>query len=125
MRLPPHTRPRGISIPANDVFIVREHSGTPRIRSQTLLDGYYGLGFIHATDRLFQMFATRALAQGRLSEAFGDAEDLVASDQRARAGRFHEVSIDDLAGLGDEGWDPISANLRVEPSEECDASVPR
>ena len=23
------------------------------------------------------------------------------------------------------GTDPISANLRVEPSEECDASVPR
>ncbi len=26
---------------------------------------------------------------------------------------------------GREGLSPISANLRVEPSEECDASVPR
>ncbi|GAB1018323.1 hypothetical protein MZ16F95_50680 [Escherichia coli] len=25
----------------------------------------------------------------------------------------------------DGGENPISANLRVEPSEECDASVPR
>ncbi len=31
-----------------------------------------------------------------------------------------------FATVGENAWvDPISANLRVEPSEECDASVPR
>ncbi len=30
-----------------------------------------------------------------------------------------------LKGKRPAGSDPISANLRVEPSEECDASVPR
>ncbi|VVY73143.1 Propanediol dehydratase medium subunit [Escherichia coli] len=30
-----------------------------------------------------------------------------------------------IAGVEEEGLHAISANLRVEPSEECDASVPR
>ena len=109
MRLPPRTRPGGGSIPVHEVLIAREQSGTPRIRARSVPDGYYGLGFMHATDRLFQMFGTRALGQGRLAEAFGDAAGLITRDRRARAGRFHRVSDDDLAGLGDHGMAVVSA----------------
>ena len=41
------------------------------------------------------------------------------------------IDIEEIAEPGNDkadhqrGEDPISANLRVEPSEECDASVPR
>ena len=35
------------------------------------------------------------------------------------------VVIGDVRLADDVGIWPISANLRVEPSEECDASVPR
>lgn len=103
MRLPPRTRPGGLRIPAQDVEIARESSGTPRIRARTVLDGYFGLGFMHATDRLFQIFATRALGTGRLAEAFGDIPKLIDSDRRSRAFRLHRVTDDDLAGLGYHG----------------------
>ena len=109
MRLPPRARPGGLRIPAQDVQIARETSGTPRIRAQTLLDGYYGLGFMHATDRLFQIFATRALGKGRLAEAFGDIPKLIDSDRRSRAFRLDRVSDDDLAGLGEHAMAVVRA----------------
>ena len=96
-------------IPAQDVQIARESSGTPRIREQTLLDGYYGLGFMHGTDRLFQIFATRALGTGRLAEAFGDMLKLIDSDRRSRALRLDQVSDDDLAGLGEHAMAVVRA----------------
>ena len=89
--------------------IARESSGTPRIRAQSLLDGYYGLGFMHATDRLFQVFATRALGAGRLAEAFGDMPRLIDSDRRSRALRLHQVSDEDLAGLGEHAMAVVRA----------------
>ena len=91
------------------MLIARETSGTPRIRAQTTLDGYYGLGFMHATDRLFQIFATRALGKGRLAEAFGDIPKLIDSDRRSRALRLHRVSEDDLAGLGEHAMAVVRA----------------
>ncbi len=109
MRLPPRTRPGGLRIPSQDVQIARESSGTPRIRAQSLLDGYYGLGFMHATDRLFQVFATRALGAGRLAEAFGDMPRLIDSDRRSRALRLHRVSDEDLAGLGEHAMAVVRA----------------
>ena len=109
MRLPSRTRSGGLRIPAQDVQIARESSGTPRIRAQSLLDGYYGLGFMHATDRLFQVFATRALGSGRLAEAFGDIPKLVESDRRSRALRLHRVSDEDLAGLGEHATAVVRA----------------
>lgn len=109
MRLPPRSRPGGESMPVHEVLIARERSGTPRIRARSVRDGYYGLGFMHATDRLFQMFGVRALARGRLSEAFGDTEDLIASDRRARAGRLHQISNEDFAGLGEAGMVALNA----------------
>lgn len=96
-------------MPVHEVLITRERSGTPRIRARSVLDGYYGLGFMHATDRLFQMFGTRALGQGRLAEAFGDSAGLIASDRRALAGHFHRVEADDLASLGNHGIAVVSA----------------
>jgi len=91
------------------VEIARESSGTPRIRARTLLDGYYGLGFMHGTDRLFQIFATRALGTGRLAEAFGDIPKLIDSDRRSRAFRLDRVTDDDLAGLGEHGTAVVHA----------------
>ncbi|WP_298357833.1 penicillin acylase family protein [uncultured Litoreibacter sp.] len=58
----------GISAP---VEIVRNNSGVPHIFGQTDEDVFYGLGFAHAQDRLWQMTMLRRTAQGRLSELFG------------------------------------------------------
>jgi penicillin amidase len=59
---------RGLSGP---VEIVRNNANIPHIFGQTDEDVFFGLGFVHAQDRLWQMTMMRRTAQGRLSEIFG------------------------------------------------------
>ncbi len=59
---------RGITAP---VEIVRDHSNVPHILGETDEDVFFGLGYAHAQDRLWQMTMLRRTAQGRLSEMFG------------------------------------------------------
>ncbi len=58
----------GITAP---VEIVRNNSAVPHVFGATDEDVYFGLGFAHAQDRLWQMTMLRRTAQGRLSELFG------------------------------------------------------
>lgn len=55
-----------------EVEIVRNNSNLPHIFADTDEDVFYGLGFAHAQDRLWQMTMLRRTAQGRLSELFGE-----------------------------------------------------
>ena len=59
---------RGIDAP---VEIVRNVSSVPHIFGESDADVYFGLGFAHAQDRLWQMTLMRRTVQGRLSELFG------------------------------------------------------
>ncbi|WP_226782287.1 penicillin acylase family protein [Oceaniglobus trochenteri] len=54
------------------VEIVRDHANVPHIFGSQDADVYFGLGFAHAQDRLWQMTMLRRTAQGRLSELFGE-----------------------------------------------------
>lgn len=54
-----------------EVEIVRNTHNVPHIFGQTDRDVFFGLGFAHAQDRLWQMQMLRRTAQGRLSEMFG------------------------------------------------------
>ncbi len=56
-----------------EVEIVRDNANVPHIFAQNDLDVFYGLGFAHAQDRLWQMISLRRTVQGRLSEVFGTA----------------------------------------------------
>ncbi|WP_099823383.1 penicillin acylase family protein [Oceaniglobus indicus] len=53
------------------VEIVRDHADVPHVFGKTDADVFFGLGFAHAQDRLWQMTMLRRTAQGRLSELFG------------------------------------------------------
>ena len=57
----------------HDVTITRNAQGVPHIQAASAEDAYYGLGFVHAQDRLWQMMFHRRIAQGRLSEVLGEA----------------------------------------------------
>ncbi len=59
----------GIDAP---VEIVRDNANVPHIFGANDADVYFGLGFAHAQDRLWQMMLMRRTAQGRLSEQFGE-----------------------------------------------------
>lgn len=53
------------------VEIIRDKDDVPHIYAQNKLDAYWGLGYTHAQDRLWQMEFQRYIGQGRLSELFG------------------------------------------------------
>lgn len=54
------------------VEIRRDRDAVPHIAAQTRQDALFGLGYVHAQDRLWQMEFTRRGGQGRLSEILGD-----------------------------------------------------
>lgn len=58
----------GISAP---VEIVRDTSNVPHVFGADDADVFFGLGYAHAQDRMWQMLFLRRAAQGRLSELFG------------------------------------------------------
>jgi penicillin amidase len=53
------------------VEIRRDERGIPFIQAKNEGDAYFGLGYAHAQDRLFQMDFMRRLGAGRLSEVLG------------------------------------------------------
>lgn len=55
------------------VEIVRDAAGIPHIFATTDHDAYFGLGYVHAQDRLWQMEMNRRIGAGRLSEILGKA----------------------------------------------------
>ena len=56
-----------------EIEILREANGVPHIYAATETDSYFGLGFVHAQDRLWQIESLRRLGAGRLSEVLGPA----------------------------------------------------
>jgi len=55
----------------NEVTILIDYNGVPHIYAESVEDAYMGLGYMHAKDRLFQMFIQNRLAAGRVSEVVG------------------------------------------------------
>jgi penicillin G amidase len=54
------------------VTIARDADGVPLITAENDEDAAFGLGFVHAQDRLFQMEMMRREGAGRLAEIFGE-----------------------------------------------------
>ncbi|MDP9188803.1 MAG: penicillin acylase family protein [Actinomycetota bacterium] len=54
------------------VEIARDRWGMPRIRANTAHDVWFGQGFVHAQDRLWQCDLTRRVTSGRVSEMVGE-----------------------------------------------------
>ncbi len=65
-----------------NVTVTRDANGVPHIVANELQDLYMAQGYVHAQDRLYQMFFFRTAGQGRLSELFSPG--LVDSDRYLR-----------------------------------------
>jgi penicillin G amidase len=72
----------------NTVEVTFDNYGVPHINAQNEEDMYEAFGYVHAQDRLFQMEMIRRLADGRLSELFG--EKALASDKFFRTLSFRQ-----------------------------------
>lgn len=73
--LPDYDQTVAVDTLSAPVRVLRDHSNIPHIFAETAVEGdtpvYFGLGYAHAQDRLWQMTILRRTAQGRLSEVFG------------------------------------------------------
>src|SRR5258708_40328324 len=55
------------------IDIVRDADAIPHVYAANKHDALFGLGYVHAQDRLWQMELQRRIGHGRLSEIFGPA----------------------------------------------------
>jgi penicillin amidase len=64
------------------VEITFDAKGIPQIWAKTDADVWFAMGWLHASDRLFQMELIRRMARGELSEVFGEAAFEIDAFQR-------------------------------------------
>jgi penicillin amidase len=76
--------------PKADIRIERDADGVPLIIAQDDEDAAFGLGFVHAQDRLFQMELQRRYGAGRLAEIFGT--EALATDRQMRVLGLHRAA---------------------------------
>jgi len=69
--LPDYDATRQLPGVATPVEIIRNNNNVPHIFAGRDADVYFGLGYVHAQDRLWQMTMMRRTVQGRLSEVYG------------------------------------------------------
>jgi penicillin amidase len=82
------------------VEVFRDRWGVPHLYASTLPDLFFGQGFVHAQDRLWQMELNRRTAQGCLSELFGDLA--LDTDRTTRTFGFNRLGRADLANAPDD-----------------------
>src|SRR5579862_8419738 len=82
------------------VTIARDADGVPLIAAANDADAAFGLGFVHAQDRLFQMEVQRRYGAGRLAEIFGPAA--VPIDRQMRVLGLYRAAEAELPGLAPE-----------------------
>jgi penicillin amidase len=84
--------------------IVRDERGIPHVFAAHEADAYFGLGYVHAQDRLWQLELDRRLASGQLAEIFG--ADALPRDRLFRTLGLRRAAEQNLAHL-----DPLTRDL--------------
>jgi penicillin amidase len=85
------------------VEIVRDRDAVPHIYAATRADALFGLGYVHAQDRLWQMEFQRRIGFGRLSEVLGAAA--LPQDRFLRTVGFGRAAV--------SAWEHLPADSRA------------
>jgi penicillin amidase len=80
--------------------IVRDTNAIPHVLAQSEPDAYFGLGYVHAQDRLWQLELNRRAGTGRLAEVFGP--DVLWRDRLFRTLGLRQAAERSLANLDTE-----------------------
>src|SRR6185312_13136895 len=100
--LPPYAGQFSVKGLKAPVEIVRDKNAVPHIIAGSIEDAAYGLGFVHAQDRFWQMEFLRRLGQGRLSEIVPPAlvgQGLVATDRTMRGLGLYRAAQSSVGAL--------------------------
>ena len=91
-------QPGDTETPRDGVKIVRDSYGVPAITAQNEYDGWWGVGYAVAQDRLFQLELFKRATSGRLAEILGSSyldDDLI-----ARRDYYTDAEIDKMIAEG-------------------------
>jgi penicillin amidase len=99
-QIPRPGEPGKAAIPGGPISIARDAHGIPTIRATSETDAAFGLGYVHAQDRLWQMESMRRLGAGRLSEVMGAATLPV--DRFFRTLGLMPLALESYRGLPDD-----------------------
>lgn len=94
----------GITTPVDITFDAR---GIPQVWAANDADLYFTLGYLHASERLFQMELVRRLSKGELSEIFGAAA--LGTDKWQRTVGFARKAEEDIRELPPAERDILNA----------------
>lgn len=94
----------GLSAP---VEVIRDKDAVPHIYARSKADAFFGLGYVHAQDRLWQMDFQRRVGQGRLSEIVG--APTVTTDRFIRATGVYRAAQSAWETLPAESRAPVEA----------------
>ncbi|HEX3139385.1 MAG TPA: penicillin acylase family protein, partial [Rhizobacter sp.] len=91
--------------PKAELRIERDAYGIPTIKAASREDAMFGLGYVHAQDRLWQLETHKRIGAGRLAEAFG--ESALETDKflralgvrRIAAEQYEQASVESRAAL--------------------------
>lgn len=86
----------------NPIEIYRDSFAIAHISAANDDDAYYGLGYVHAQERMFQMDFTRRIGRGMLSEVLGEKSLII--DKWARTIGFRRIA--------QYMWDKASAETK-------------
>ncbi|MEO9778295.1 MAG: penicillin acylase family protein [Sedimentitalea sp.] len=98
--LPDYDRTVRVVGPSAPIEIVRNNADVPHIFAETDPDVFFGLGYAHAQDRLWQMTTMRRTAQGRLSEVFG--QRTVSTDRLLRRLDIYRLAARSVGAQDDQ-----------------------
>ena len=82
------------------VEITRDRWGVPHVRARSMPDAWFGQGFCHAQDRLWQLDLYRRFSSGRLAEIAGT--EGLAADRFVRTLGLRRAALAEEATLGGE-----------------------
>jgi penicillin amidase len=85
----------------------KDENGVPHIKAESLADAYYTEGFVHAEDRLWQMFFSYKVGIGQVSELFG--KDALPLDKFSRLLGLEEVCMNALRMLTIEEYESLQS----------------
>ncbi len=74
----------------SEIIIQRDNSGLAYVKTKTINDAYFAIGFLHGKDRLILIEYFRAIAAGKLSELIG--KEGLQIDKLSRAIRFVKLA---------------------------------
>lgn len=94
----------GLSAPVTIAF---DDWAVPRIRARNELDAIRAQGFLHASERLWQLEMYQRVAQGRLAELFG--EPAIGADKLLRTLDFWGAATREMATLPESMLDTLRA----------------